>query len=52
MTDDFESDTKLVPYKEIIKKKTLVYYHANKEVISQKRKERLNSYHLKTKKSC
>ena len=40
MTDDFESDTKLVPYKEIIKKKALVYYHANKEVISQKRKER------------
>ena len=40
MTDNFESDTKLVPYKEIVKKKALDYYHANKEAISQKRKER------------
>lgn len=40
MTDNFESDTKLVPYKEIVKKKALDYYHANKEAISQNRKER------------
>ena len=40
MTDNFESDTKLVPYKKIVKKKALDYYHAKKEVISQKRKER------------
>ena len=40
MTDNFESDTKLVPYKEIVKKKAFDYYHANKEAISQKRKER------------
>ena len=40
MTDNFKSDTKLVSYKKIVKKKALDYYHAKKEVISQKRKER------------
>ena len=40
MTDNFESDTKLVSYRKIVKKKALDYYHAKKEAISQKRKGR------------
>ena len=38
MTDNF--DKKLTLYKEIVKNRTLEYYYANKEVISQKRKEK------------
>ena len=38
MTDNFESDIKYVPYKEVVKKKALEYYYANKDAISQKRK--------------
>ena len=30
MTNDFESDKKYVPYKEIVKKRALGYYYANK----------------------
>ena len=52
MTDNFESDTKLVPYKEIVKKKAFDYYHANKEAISQKRKERYKQLPPQVKKSC
>ena len=40
MTDNFESDAKLVSYRKIVKKKALDYYHAKKEAISQNRKER------------
>ena len=41
MTDNFDSNNKkLTPYKEIVKKKALEYYSANKEAISQKRKEK------------
>ena len=41
MTDNFDSNKKLTPYKEIVKKKrALEYYYANKEAISQKRKEK------------
>ena len=40
MTDNFDSNKKLTPYKEIVKKRALEYYYANKEVISQKRKEK------------
>ena len=41
MTDNFDSNNKkLTPYKEIVKKKALEYYSANKEGISQKRKEK------------
>ena len=39
MVDNSESDIKYVPYKEVIKKRALDYYYANKEVISQKRKD-------------
>ena len=38
MTDNFESDIKYVPCKEVVKKKALEYYYANKDAISQKRK--------------
>ena len=38
MTDNFDSNKKLTPYKEIVKKRALEYYYANKEAISQKRK--------------
>ena len=31
---------KNLPYKEIVKKKVLEYFYANKEAISQKRKEK------------
>ena len=41
MTNNFDSnDKKLTPYKEIVKKRALEYYYANKEAISQKRKEK------------
>ena len=40
MTDNFESDIKYIPYKEVIKKRALDYYCANKEAISQKRKDK------------
>ena len=40
MTDNFESDIKYAPYKEVIKKRALDYYYANKEAISQKRKDK------------
>ena len=38
MTNNHESNKKRVPYKEVVKK-VLEYYYANKEAISQKRKE-------------
>ena len=40
MTANFHSNKKLTPYKEIVKKRALEYYYANKEAISQKRKEK------------
>ena len=40
MADKFESDVKYVPYKEVVKRKALEYYYANKEAISQKRKDK------------
>ena len=40
MTDNFESDIKYVPYKEVVKKKALEYYYANKDAISQQRKDK------------
>ena len=39
MTDNFDSNKKLTPYKEIVKKRALDYY-TNKEAISQKRKQK------------
>ena len=40
MADKFESDVKYVSYKEVVKRKALEYYYANKEAISQKRKDK------------
>ena len=40
MTDNYESDIKYIPYKEVVKKRALEYYYANKEAISEKRKEK------------
>ena len=38
MTDNFDINKKLIPYKEILKKRALEYYYENKEAMSQKRK--------------
>ena len=44
MSNNFESDIKYVPYKEVVqKKKTLEYYYANKEEISEKNKSKYKS---------
>ena len=50
MTDKFDNNKKLTPYKEIVKKKVLDYYYMNKEVISQKRKEKYKEMPLEDKK--
>ena len=51
MTNDFKSDKKYVPYKEIVKKRVLdYYYYANKEVISEKNKSRYQSMSPEQKK--
>ena len=39
MTDNFDINKKLIPYKEILKKRALEYYYENKEAMSQKRKK-------------
>ena len=49
MTDNFDINKKLIPYKEILKKRALEYYYENKEAMSQKEKN-INRCHLKTKK--
>ena len=43
MSNNFESDIKYVPYKEVVTKKALEYYYANKEVISEKNKSKYKS---------
>ena len=40
MANNLESDVKYVPYKEVIKRRALNYYYANKEAISQWRKDK------------
>ena len=35
-----ETDAKYVPYKELVKRRSLEYYYANKEAICQKRKDK------------
>ena len=50
MTDNFDSNEKLTPYKEIVKKRVLDYYYTNKEAISQKRKEKYKQMPLEDKK--
>ena len=43
MSNNFESDIKYVPFKEVVKKKALEYYYANREVISEKNKSKYKS---------
>ena len=50
MTNDIESEVKSVPYKEVAKKTTLEYYYANKEIISEKNKNRYQSMSPEQKK--
>ena len=40
MTNNSENDIKLIPYKEVVKKKALDYYYANREVIIEKNRNR------------
>ena len=49
MTDNFNTNKKVRPYKEIVKKRTLDYYCTNKEAISQKRKEKYKQMSLEDK---
>ena len=50
MTNNFESDIKYVPYKEFVKKRALDYYYANKEIISEKNKNKYKSLSPEQKK--
>ena len=50
MTNNFESDIKYVPYKEFVKKRALDYYYANKEIISEKNKNKYKSLSPEKKK--
>ena len=51
MTDNFDSNKKKThTIKEIVKKRALEYYYANKEAISQKRKEKYKQMPLEDKK--
>ena len=43
MTNNSESDIKLVPYKELATKKALDYYYANREVIMEKNRNRYSA---------
>ena len=40
MTNNFESDINYVSYKEFVKKRALDYHFANKEIISEKTKNK------------
>ena len=50
MTNNLERDVKYIPYKEVIKKRALEYYYADKEVISQKRKDKYKQLPTEDKK--
>ena len=52
MTDNFDSNKKFAPYKEIVKKRALEYYQANKEAISQKRREKFKQMPPEDKKKA
>ena len=51
MTDNFDSNKILTVYKEIVKKRALDYYYANKAAISQKRKGKYQQMPPKVKQS-
>ena len=50
MSNNFESDIKYIPYKEVVKKKALEYYYANKGKISEKNKSKYKSLSSEQKK--
>ena len=50
MTNNSESDIKLVPYKELARKKALDYYYANREVIMEKNRNRYSALSPEEKK--
>ena len=50
MTNNFESDIKYVPYKEFVKRRALDYYYENKEIISEKNKNKYKSLSPEQKK--
>ena len=49
MTNNLKSDIKYIPYKEIVKRSALEYYYANKEITSQKNKNKCQSLSPKQK---
>ena len=50
MRNNSEGDIKYIPYKEFVKKRALDYYYANKEIISQKNKNKYKSLSPEQKK--
>ena len=50
MVDIIKNNNEYIPYKEIIKKRALDYYHANKDAINQKCKEKYANLPLEDKK--
>ena len=50
MRNNFEDDIKYIPYEEFVKKRALDYYYANKEIISQKNKNKYKSLSPEQKK--
>ena len=49
MTDNSSEDVECMPYKEIIKKRALDYYYANREEIRQKQNNSYKSLSLEQK---
>ena len=50
MTNNSENDIKFIPYKEVVKKKALDYYYANREVIIEKNRNRYRALSPEEKK--
>ena len=50
MRNNFEDDIKYIPYEEFVKKRALDYYYGNKEIISQKNKNKYKSLSPEQKK--
>ena len=51
MTNNSENDIKSIPYKEVVKKKALDYYYANREVIIEKNRNRYRALSPEEKKN-
>ena len=50
MTNNSKNDIKVVPYKEVVKKKALDYYYANRGVIMEKNRNRYRALSPEEKK--